>query len=222
MYLRGIFKSPGNKNSFQLIVNILYLTFYFEPDLCAGSFRNTTLVKSLAKEISENGQIDVMTTIPNRYRTYKEEAPTFENKGNIKIRRIIIPRHKSGFLDQIYSFGTFFKEVKKITKNKKYDLVFASSSRLFTAYLAYRVAKKNNTPLYLDIRDIFVDTIEDVLKNPFIKAILIPLIKIIERKTFDYATHINLISNGFYAYFQNFKCKSYSFYSNGIDDEFLS
>jgi uncharacterized protein YcgL (UPF0745 family) len=203
-------------------MNILYLTFYFEPDLCAGSFRNTTLVKSLAEEISKKDQIDVITTMPNRYQTYKQDAPAFENRGNIKIHRIIIPQHKSGFLDQIYSFGTFFNEVKKITKNEKYNLVFASSSRLFTAYLGYRVAKKNKTPLYLDIRDIFVDTIEDVLKNPFIKAILIPSIKIIERKTFNYASHINLISNGFSSYFKKFKCKSYSFYTNGIDDEFLS
>jgi hypothetical protein len=62
---------------------------------------------------------------------------------------------------------------------------------------------------------------ENVLKNPLIKSVVIPLIKIIEKKTFDYATHINLISEGFAPYFQKFKCKSYSYYSNGIDDEFL-
>jgi uncharacterized protein YcgL (UPF0745 family) len=198
------------------------LTFYFEPDLCAGSFRNTTLAKSLAKELGENDIIDIITTPPNRYKTYKQEAPKFEDHGKMRIYRIDIPEHKSGFLDQIASFVSFFTETKKLTRNKKYDLVFASSSRLFTAYLGYKIAKKKKISLYLDVRDIFVDTMVDVLKNPFIKAILIPLIKIIERRTFNHASHINLISKGFYPYFQKFKCKSYSFYSNGIDDEFIS
>jgi glycosyltransferase involved in cell wall biosynthesis len=38
----------------------------------------------------------------------------------------------------------------------------------------------------------------------------------------DNAAHINLISGGFLSYFRKFKCKSYSNFSNGIDDEFLN
>jgi hypothetical protein len=203
-------------------MKILYLTFYFEPDLCAGSFRNTTLAKALSEQLSDNDEIDVITTFPNRYKTYKIEAPFFEEKGNIRIHRVEIPAHKSGFLDQMFSFKAFYKGAKKIVKKKNYDLIFASSSRLFTAYLGYRIAHKMQKKLYLDIRDIFVDTMESVLKNPLIKSGIIPFIKIIEKKTFNYATHINLISKGFFPYFQKFKCKSYSYYSNGIDDEFLS
>ena len=30
-------------------MKILFLTYYFEPDLCAGSFRNTSLFKELLK-----------------------------------------------------------------------------------------------------------------------------------------------------------------------------
>ncbi|KAA6313455.1 hypothetical protein EZS27_035775 [termite gut metagenome] len=202
-------------------MNILYLTFYFEPDLSAGSFRNTTLAQSLAQAIGKNDNIDLITTSPNRYKTYRQTAPAFEDKGNLKIHRIDVYEHKNDFLGQIYSFKTFFLNVRKLTKNRKYDIVFASSSRLFTAYLGYVIARRNNTPLYLDIRDIFVDTMEDILKNPLIKQITIPVIKIIEKKTFNYARHINLISEGFAPYFQKFKCRSFSYYSNGIDDEFL-
>ncbi|GHT67072.1 hypothetical protein AGMMS50239_29600 [Bacteroidia bacterium] len=200
---------------------ILYLTFYFEPDLCAGSFRNSTLAKSLAEELEENSCIDLITTFPNRYQTYKQDAPAFEDRGNLKIHRINVHEHKSGFIDQINSFWSFFKTARKLTKHKKYDIVFASSSRLFTAYLGYTIARKNKTPLYLDIRDIFVDTMENVLKNPIVKLGIIPFIKIIEKKTFNYASHINLISEGFSSYFQKFKCRSYSYFSNGIDDTFL-
>jgi hypothetical protein len=202
-------------------MNILYLTFYFEPDLGAGSFRNTSLVKTLSKKLGNNDSIDVITTYPNRYSSYKKDVPPFEEKGNMRVYRINTPDHKNGFIDQINSFKTYFLRTKKIVRKNKYDLVFASSSRLFTAYLGYVLAHKINKPLYLDIRDIFADTIQDVLKNRMIKIGILPLIKLIERKTFNGATHINLISEGFFPYFYKFKCHSYSNFSNGIDDDFL-
>jgi hypothetical protein len=203
-------------------MKILYLSFYFEPDLCAGSFRNTSLVKSLAKVLNENDIIDVITTYPNRYKTYERQAPLFEKIGNIQINRVNVPEHKSGFFDQINTFRSFFINTRKMTKKRTYDLVFASSSRLFTAYLGYTISHKKNIPLYLDIRDIFVDTIGDVLKKSPIKTMILFLLRLVERKTFDNATHINLISGGFLPYFNKFKCKSYSEFSNGIDDEFLN
>jgi glycosyltransferase involved in cell wall biosynthesis len=203
-------------------MKILYLSFYFEPDLCAGSFRNTSLVKSLSNKLGKNGTIDVITTCPNRYKTHRKKALTFEKKGNIRINRISVPKHKSGFFDQMNAFKVFFINARRIVKRNEYDLVFASSSRLFTAYLGYIIAHKKNIPLYLDIRDIFVDVIGDVLKNSLIKTIVLFLIKFIEKKTFDNAVHINLVSGGFLPYFRKFRCSSYSEYSNGIDDDFLN
>ena len=47
-------------------MKILYLTFYFEPDLCAGSFRNTPLVAELARQLGPYGSVHVVTTQPNR------------------------------------------------------------------------------------------------------------------------------------------------------------
>ncbi len=201
---------------------ILYLTFYFEPDLCAGSFRNSPLAIELARQLEGKAEIHVITTLPNRYSTFDSGAPEFEQRGNLSINRILIPKHKSGFADQINSFKTYFFEVNKIIATNKYDLVFASSSRLFTAYLGYKVAKKRRIPLYLDIRDIFVDTIKDVLKNKMLKAGVLPALHRIERKVFNYASHINLISGGFESYFVKFKKPQYSYFSNGIDDEFLN
>jgi hypothetical protein len=198
------------------------LTFYFEPDLCAGSFRNTSLVKSLSKTLKNDDIIDVITTYPNRYKSHKIEALAFEKRGNVQINRVSVPRHESGFLDQMNTFRSFFLGTRKIVKKRDYDLVFASSSRLFTAYLGYTIAHEKNIPLYLDIRDIFVDTIGDILKNSYVKVMVLPLIKIIEKKTFDAAVHINLVSGGFLPYFYKFKCISYSEFPNGIDDEYLN
>lgn len=203
-------------------MNILYLTFYFEPDLCAGSFRNTPLAMELSKQCGEDCHIDVVTTQPNRYSSFKVEAKTREDIGNMSIHRIDLPSHKSGMLDQVRSFRRYFAKALKITRNEKYDLVFASSSRLFTAYLGLVIARKEKTPLYLDIRDIFVDTIDDVLKNKLVKTAILPFLKVIEKRTFSYASHINLISEGFKPYFKKYNNAKYSFFTNGIDDVFLN
>lgn len=201
---------------------ILFLSFYFEPDLCAGSFRNSPLAYELAAQSqSEDVQIDVITTLPNRYSSYRKKALEYEKNSNISITRIQIPSHQSGIKDQIKSFITYFNKVKILLGDKKYDLVYASSSRLFTAYLGYRIAKDRGLPLYLDIRDIFIDTIKDIFPNPFIKFVVIPLICYIEKKTFSYASHINLISGGFKEYFKKYGSANYTEYSNGIDPVFL-
>ena len=203
-------------------MNILYLSFYFEPDLCAGSFRNSPLAKELSKQAGNNSVIEVVTSQPNRYNTFKVKAEARETIGNMTIHRIQLPEHKSGMLDQVHSFKTYFSQALEITKNRKYDLVFASSSRLFTAYLGCVIARKQRIPLYLDIRDIFVDTMEDVLKNRWLKTAVMPFLKLVERRTFGYAHHINLISEGFKPYFAKYSQASFSYFTNGIDDIFLN
>ena len=79
-------------------MKILFLTFYFEPDLCAGSFRNSPLAIELSKRLGADDELHVVTTMPNRYKSFKEDAQEYEERGNMKIQRITIPNHKSGFL----------------------------------------------------------------------------------------------------------------------------
>lgn len=200
---------------------ILYLSFYFEPDLCAGSFRNSPLARELAKQVKDIAHIDVITTVPNRYSSFSIEAPETEQSDNLLIRRIHLPVHKSGFLDQVNAFRHYYFSVQKLVSSGKYDMVYASSSRLFTAFLGYRIAKSKKLPLYLDIRDIFTDTLNDVIPNRVVKFALLPLLVTIERRVFNYARHINLISKGFQSYFKKYKNPEYTYFTNGIDKEFI-
>ena len=109
--------------------------------------------------------------------------------------------------------------MKLVSKNN-YDIVFATSSRLFTAFLGAGLQIKK-TPLYLDIRDIFLDTITDIL-SPKISWLVTPIISGVERYTFSSATHINLVSKGFTQYFEErYPRATFSFFTNGIDKEFL-
>lgn len=201
-------------------MKVLVLSFYYAPDLCAGSFRTTALIEQLKEQ--PDIEIEVITTMPNRYASFETGgAPEFEKSGKLSIRRIALPSHKSGMLDQIKSFASFYKQANKLISGKKYDLVFATSSRLFTAFLGARIAKRVKAPLYLDIRDIFVDTLKDVL-NSKVAFLLKPILTLVENYTFSTAKHINLVSKGFESYFvDRFKNANYSWFTNGIDTEFL-
>lgn len=201
---------------------IVYLTFYFKPDLSACSFRNSSLAVELAEQAkSKDVSVEVYTTLPNRYSSFDSEASVFEENDNLQIHRISLPPHKNGMFSQILSFTKFYNKVIGLNKGKKVDIVFASSSKLFTAFLGYNIARKAKAPLYLDIRDIFVDTLDSIFKLKILKFLILPPLKFIEKKTFNYANHINLISGGFKKYFQSYIKSKFSFYPNGIDQEFL-
>jgi hypothetical protein len=90
-----------------------------------------------------------------------------------------------------------------------------------TATLGAFIANRRDTALYLDIRDIFTDTIRDTLPSP-LALVIRPLFLAIERFTFKRANHINLVSRGFEEYFRTkFSAKKFSYFSNGIDNDFL-
>jgi glycosyltransferase involved in cell wall biosynthesis len=169
-----------------------------------------------------NCEVEVITTSPNRYLSFSVDAQAFEKEDNITINRVALPSHKSGMLDQVNAFLTYYRETQKIVANNDYDIVFATSSRLFTAFLAARIANAKRIPLYLDIRDIFVDTIKDILPTK-VSLFAKPIFTFIEKYTFKRAQRINLVSKGFKEYFQTrYPHVDYRWYTNGIDSEFLA
>jgi len=201
---------------------ILFLSFYYPPDLSAGSFRAEALVNALLDNVSDHVEIDVITTQPNRYHTFKATASSYEQLPNLTVRRLTVPSHKSGFVDQAFAFGSFAMQVCKAAKNKKYDLIFATSSRLMTASLGAYISKRTGTKLYLDIRDIFVDTLQGVLP-PTIGKIASAVFSSVEASTIRQAAKVNLISPGFTPYFnKRYPEKTFTFYTNGIDELFLT
>lgn len=201
-------------------MKILILTFYYPPDLSAGSFRAAAVVRALKKRVTASDTIEVVTTMPNRYISFRQETKEIDRVGNVIIRRIPIPVHQSGFSDQAKSFIAYFNQVRRYIRDKDYDIVFATSSRLFTAFLGALVARRKKLPLYLDIRDIFVDTMKPILGRSALKVIL-PALGIVEKWTINQATTVNLISPGFRDYFDRRYRKAFSFFPHGIDQEFL-
>lgn len=207
-------------------MNILCLTFYFDPDLSPGSFRSTTLVNELSSQLNPTDSIHIVTTQPNRYSSYQPTAAAHEEWHHggcpIMIQRVTVPTHKNGLLDQTRAFWVYFWATHQLTRHRQYDLVVASSSRLFTAFLGARLARRQHAMLFLDIRDLFREAILELVNGPITRAILNASLRLVERYTFGYARHINLVSEGFASYFKAFSNATYSYFTNGIDSLFLT
>jgi glycosyltransferase involved in cell wall biosynthesis len=202
-------------------LKILCLCFYFEPDLSAGSFKNSALAAELARQLPTGSQVDVITTWPNRYASFSTDAPEDESRQNMRIRRIRLPAHQNGMVDQSRSFITYARGVLRYTRDESYDLVYASSSRLMMSVLGAWVSRQQNIPLYLDIRDLFVDTIKDVLPGNLTK-IAMPVLAQLEKWAVQSACHINVVSGGFVPYFsRHYTDRKLSQFTNGIDQEFM-
>ena len=199
---------------------ILILSLYYPPDLSAGSFRTAALVEALRRQSAEL-RIDVVTTLPNRYHSFTSEAPAEERDGQLSISRIRLPPHRSNMIDQARAFGYFARVAAGRVRGRRYDLIYATSSRLMTAALGAWMAGRLHAPLYLDIRDIFVDTLKEIVPG-IVARPLHPACSAVERWTIARAAHVNLVSAGFASYFTaRYPARSFSYFTNGIDEEFL-
>lgn len=202
-------------------MRILVVGFYFPPDLSAGSFRTTSLVDALNALAPAGSQIDVVTTQPNRYHSFSVDAPRTEQRPGVTIHRIPLPKHRNGVIDQSKAFLAFFRGAVRLAAGHEYDVVVATSGRLMTAVLGAHLSRRTGAPLYLDIRDIFVDTITDLSLNR-VSWIAKPVFSALERWAISRASVVNLVSRGFTPYFtRRYPDKRFTYYPNGIDDEFL-
>jgi glycosyltransferase involved in cell wall biosynthesis len=199
----------------------LLLSFFYPPDLSAGSFRAKALVDALCARAAGEIDIDVLTTQPNRYHSYANETLAVEEQGCVRIRRVQLPLHKSGFVDQAKAFAAFALQANRIAGVGHYDVVVATSSRLMTAVLGSWIARRQRARLYLDIRDIFVENLRELFIAPLGRPLAF-VFGVLERWAIGQANKVNLVTAGFLGYFQpRYPKQQFSLYSNGVDDDFL-
>ncbi|APX91421.1 glycosyltransferase WbuB (plasmid) [Brevirhabdus pacifica] len=204
-------------------MRLLILSFYYPPDLSAGSFRTSALVEALRAEAREDLHIDLITSMPNRYSALAGAGtPALEEHPGLTIRRIPLPSHKSGMVDQSRAFAVFARRALALSRAGRWDLVYATSSRLMTAALGARVASRAGVPLYLDIRDLFTDTMTDLLATSRTRH-LIPAFRRLERWTLRRAARVNLVSPGFLDHARAVAPdQEFRLFTNGIDTDFLT
>ena len=203
----------------QQSVRVLLLTYYFPPDLSAGSFRAEALANALIGS-DTRVELDVVTTTPNRYASHRPDVDVLNWEG-LSIRRVVLPETAPGLMGHARSFFTFAKGGRSVVPGKQYDVVVATSSRLMTACLGAWLARQYRAPLYLDIRDIFVETIDDVFPSWWL-APARWLFDRLERWPMKAASRTNLVSEGFLPYFRDrYGDQDYRFFTNGVDEEFM-
>ena len=175
-------------------MKLLFISYHYLPDLSAGSFR----VNSLLKEgilIKKNDQLELICSTPNRsnftIKQQKEDVQAF------KITRLSVPNLGNSQLSEVVKFLIFSIKAIFVCLNRKPDIIFATSSKLMTAVLAALISKIKSVKLYLDIRDIFAETLEDTTSK-FNIYILLPIIRFLESFAINRATKVNLVSLGFF------------------------
>lgn len=198
------------------------LSYYYNPDLSAGSFRMQALVYSLLKKAKNIEKITVVCSSPSRYDSYQVSAKELEFNDKLQIIRIPKIIKNSNFFFVVLNYFFFSLKALKAFKNNEIDLIIGTSSRLMTCLLTNVIATSLNKKYFLDIRDIFIQNIEELFffKKYFFIRPFIFLLKKIERKAIINSIGTNLVSEGFKIYFENID-KKFTFYTNGIDQNFI-
>ena len=118
-------------------MKIVFFTFYFPPDLSAGSFRSIAFSQSLKERIEPGDKIDIITSHPNRYKAHLIEAQDVEFDEMITIHRINVPSHNGSMFSQGYAFLIFAISAFNLCRKIKPDFLIGTSSRLMTAALTW-------------------------------------------------------------------------------------
>jgi len=207
-------------------VKIVFLTFNYFPDIGACAFRAVSLVEAFSKKMSPEDELHVITTHPHRYKSYSVKAKYRDKCGKINIYRIKIPSFQSGILSQIIKFIIFSFKALFLCYRLKPDFIIGTTSRLMTGILSFIFSVILKCDYFLDLRDIFSETISDLVssRNLLLARLLKKIFLFIETRIFQNACGVSVVSEAFLNYFKIHKLdvSDWSFYPNGIDSEFLN
>jgi len=207
-------------------LKIVFFTFYYPPDLCAGSFRAIALTQALSKRMKNDDELHIIATHPNRYENHRVKASDIEVHGNTTIHRISVPSHKSGMFSQARTFATYALASYKLCNKLNPDFLIGTTSRLMTGILTGVSARKLGCKYFIDLRDIFSETISDIFsqKNKLLGFISKKTFSLLERWLFNKAIGVNVVSEGFPEYFQTMgiDTSNWSFFPNGVDKIFTN
>ena len=200
-------------------MKLLIISYHYLPDISAGSFRVNSLLKEGTIIKEKDDQLELICSTPNRNQFVSRKEK--ENFLPFKITRLSVPNLGNSQLSEVIKFIIFSFKAIFICFNRRPDIIFATSSKLMTAVLAAFISKIKSVKLYIDIRDIFVESLEDTASKLSL-YILLPSIKLLEKFSINQATKINLVSLGFKDYFEKkYPHKPFSYFTNGIDIEYL-
>ena len=154
-----------------------------------------------------------------------ENVPNREKFGKVNIIRFNTPEHDNKFYRQVIAYFFFaFKAIRYSLKHSTdYNYILSTSSRLGTAFAGFIISKYLKKPHFLDLRDVFSDSLSSLkFSNNIIGKNIIKIIKNIEILVTKNASWINIVSSGFlkYKHIQDSKMQI-NIFTNGIDKIFI-
>ena len=144
-------------------MNSVLLTYYYPPDLGAGSYRALALAKALDKSIKSDCKVHVVTTTPNRYFEFSPSDEQNYNHPDIEVHKIKVSNKKKNIINEILSFSIFSFGAIKVCLKLKPQFIVSTSSRFMTVTLGFIISILLNSKHFIDLRDIFSETISDLL-----------------------------------------------------------
>ena len=205
---------------------IFLISYYFPPEISAGSYRSYDLAKSIIKNIVDaEKKLIVITAKERRYNQNIDYSLKNEFVENFKLIRIYVPFKGGGSLKGVLNFICFSILAIIKTIRIKPSYVISTSGRLATSCLAFILSKINNSKLILDVRDIFPLNLKRLIfkKNKRIGNFFFLFFISLERFIYHRANKINVVSPYFIKFYKRMKFDTsrWTSYTNGIDKEFI-
>ena len=181
-------------------MNILYITQYFYPEVGATQNRALEMASYLVKSGHE---VTILTEFPNhpsgiipkRYRFKLFERERY--KGIEVIRSFVKASPNKDFVNRILFYLSFM--ISSIIagmklKNRRYDIVYATSPPLFVGLSGYIISRLKKIKFVFEVRDLWPESavVMGELKNK--KAI--QLSEWIERICYKNASRIVVVTKG--------------------------
>lgn len=201
-------------------MRILFFSLYFQPDYGPGAIRNTLIAQELARH-KDVEAVDVITSMPNRWQA--QETPPVEAQLDdcLSIVRLPLRGAKRGLVLQILGFLLFFIAALKHARKHDYDLVYATSSRLGSGVLGAIVSRSKGARFYLDIRDLFLDSISDFNRGLPLR-LMMPVLRALFNFSIRRADRINVLSADFIPDIRKIAPNTpISEFYNGVDADFI-
>lgn len=154
-------------------MRVVYIHQYFRKPANGGPIRSYYLAKSL---VDKGVHVELITT-------HNHQNIRIENIDGINIHFLPINYdNKFSFLKRVSSFIKFMiLSYKYVSKLKKPDYIYASSTPLTIGITALLLNKINKIPFYFEVRDLWPEAPIQmgIIKNPLLKSLLYKLEEVI-------------------------------------------
>ena len=186
--------NPFYKSSLTKQKKLLLFSFHFPPDQSAGAKRISELLDLLS--IRDNPpSILVVTSVPRRHGK-RDYCYSQDVRLPYRVKRIYIPFFNSSFVGLSASYLFFIIPALYHSLLFRPNIVFATTAKLLTAFVACISSFLCRSTLYVDIRDTFSDNFFYLYRWKK-RIVFQSLIMILENIVMRRACSINVVSLGF-------------------------